>query len=252
MNMKKSLIALAVAGSFAAPAAFAATANVDIYGVVNVALQDTDASNSDLQVTDNYSRIGFKGSEDLGGGLKALWQIESGLGGGTDGMGTGDIGTRNTFIGLSGGFGTVLAGRHDTPYKIATGKYDIFGDTIADYNLGRLDGVQLINNTHDHRSPNAIAYISPNMSGFTLAAAVVATNTTANLDDGKNFDATSLALMYANGPLTVDVGYQDVGTNDSKALKVGVGYSFGDLKLGFVYEDIENYVSKVGVESGAD
>jgi predicted porin len=67
-----------------------------------------------------------------------VWQIESGLGGGTDGMGTGSIGTRNTFIGLAGGFGTFVMGRHDTPYKIATGKYDIFGDTIGDYNLGRL------------------------------------------------------------------------------------------------------------------
>ena len=142
--MKKSLIALAVAGSFAAPAAFAATANVDIYGVMNIAIEDTDVSGRDLNVVDNFSRIGFKGSEDLGGGLKAIWQIESqlsnnaqdGVGGAYDAGTTGDsLGNRNTFIGLSGGFGTVLAGRHDTPYKIATGKYDIFGDTIADYNL---------------------------------------------------------------------------------------------------------------------
>ena len=245
--MKKSLIALAVAGAFATPATFAATANVDIYGQVNVALQDTDASNSDLQVTDNFSRIGFKGSEDLGGGLKALWQIESGLGGGSDGMGTGQIGTRNTFIGLAGGFGTVLAGRHDTPYKIATGKYDIFADTIADYNLGRLDGVSLIDNTHEVRSPNAIAYISPSMSGFTLAAAVVTTNMGANLPtspantvaQAATVDALSLALMYANGPLTVDVAYQEVDELNTDAWKIGAGYTFGDTKLGFVYEDVD-------------
>jgi predicted porin len=78
--MKKSLIALAVAGAFAAPAAFAASANVDVYGIMNVALQDTDASGTDLQVTDNFSRVGLKGSEDLGGGLKGVWQIESGPG----------------------------------------------------------------------------------------------------------------------------------------------------------------------------
>jgi len=249
--MKKSLIALAVAGSFAAPAAFAATANVDVYGVMNIAVQDTNANNIDLAVVDNVSRIGFKGSEDLGGGLKALWQIESALSAGAtatfDGVGGQALAGRNTFIGLSGGFGTVLAGRHDTPYKIATGKYDIFADNIADYNTGRLNNVQPLLNAHDARSPNAIAYISPNFSGLTVAGAVVATNIAGNLNSGDTFDALSLAVMYANGPLTVDFGYQDVkqdllalaGTQDSDAWKLGAGYTMGDLKLGFVYENVD-------------
>ena len=109
--MKKSLIALAVAGTIAAPAAFAATANVDIYGIMNIAIQDTDANNVDLDVVDNVSRIGFKGSEDLGGGLKAIWQIEQGLNASTaDQTAFGGKGLRNTFVGLSGGFGTALIG----------------------------------------------------------------------------------------------------------------------------------------------
>jgi predicted porin len=242
--MKKSLIALAVAGVVSAPA-FAATSNVDVYGIVNVAIQDTDRSNSDIQVTDNFSRIGFKGTEDLGGGLKAVWQIETGLGSGTDGMGTSAIGTRNTFVGLAGGFGTFLMGRHDTPYKIATGKYDIFGDTIGDYNLGRT-GVSIIENTHDHRSPNAIAYISPSFSGLTIAAAVVATNSAANLNSGDTMDAISIAAMYANGPLTVDLAYQDVDAVNNDGLKLGVGYTFGDTKLGVVYEKTDGDVVRDG------
>ncbi|KAF0101573.1 MAG: outer membrane protein (porin) [bacterium] len=263
--MKKSLIALAVAGSFAAPAAFAATANVDVYGIMNIAVEDKSSrkvnnateSGNGLAVQDNYSRIGFKGSEDLGGGLKALWQIESQLSSGpsatnnVDGVTGNSIATRNTFIGLSGGFGTVLAGRHDTPYKIATLKYDIFGDTLADYNLGRLDGVSLIDGTHDHRSPDAIAYISPNWSGFTVAAALVSTNQNGNLDADQQMDAYSLALMYANGPLTVDAGYQDVDQINSKAWKIGVGYTFGDLKLGFVYEDVTDRSTCVGTDTDA-
>ncbi len=239
--MKKSLIALAVAGTFAAPAAFAATANVDVYGIMNVAVQDTDVSNSDLQVTDNFSRIGFKGTEDLGGGLKAIWQIESGLGGGTDGMGTGSLGTRNTYVGLSGGFGTVLAGRHDTPYKLGTLKLDIFGDTIADYNLGRLDGVSLIDNTQDYRSPNALAYISPTWSGFHFAVAAVATNNSANLNSGDTIDATSATAVYENGPLFVSASYQKVELIDSTAWKIGAGYKFGDLSVGAIYENVDKY-----------
>ena len=245
--MKKSLIALAVAGAFAAPAAFAATANVDVYGVMNIAIQDTDASNVDMDVVDNISRIGFKGSEDLGGGLKAIWQIEQGLNATntvSDSSAFGR-GLRNTFVGLAGGFGTALIGRHDTPYKIATGKYDIFADTIADYNGGAgsgaapLDGVTLIDGTQDARAANAIAYISPNLSGLTLAAAIVTSMD--QLNSGDTVDAYSLAAMYANGPLTVDGAYQKVEVLDSTAWKIGAGYTFGATKIGAVYEDVENF-----------
>ncbi len=258
--MKKSLIALAVAGLVSAPA-FAATSNVDVYGVMNIAIQDTDVSGTDLDVVDNVSRIGFKGSEDLGGGLKAVWQIEQGInatagdtvsrnasvftahsdttvtGTVADNHGAfGGAGLRNTFIGLAGSFGTALIGRHDTPYKIATGKYDIFGDTIGDYNTGRT-GLSVIENNHDARTSNTIAYISPSFSGLTMAAAVVTSMD--HLDSGDTSDAVSLAAMYANGPLTVDLAYQDVDAVDNSAWKVGVGYNFGDAKVGFVYENTD-------------
>ena len=244
--MKKSLIALAVAGTIAAPAAFAATANVDVYGIMNIAIEDTDANNVDLDVVDNVSRIGFKGSEDLGGGLKALWQIEQQLNAtSANQTAFGGAGMRNTFIGLSGGFGTALIGRHDTPYKIATGKYDVFADTIGDYNTGRLDGVSLLDNGQDARANNAIAYISPTWSGFHFAAAVVTSMD--QLNSGDTTDAYSLAGLYANGPLTVDAAYQKVnsagvgGADDTKAMKIGAGYTFGDFKVGAVYEDVSDY-----------
>ncbi len=243
--MKKSLIALAVAGAFAAPA-FAATGNVDVYGIMNIAIQDTDVTDSTPGVVDNTSRIGFKGSEDLGGGLKALWQIEQGLGStsATSGVGTGALASRNTFVGLSGGFGTVLMGRHDTPYKLGTGRLDIFGDTIADYNTGRLDGVQLLDNIHDARSPSAVAYISPTWSGFHFAAAGVVADAAGD-DDA--VDAISLTGVYENGPLFASLSYQSMydalvtatGTEDDSAWKLGVGYAFGDTKVGFVYENLD-------------
>lgn len=244
--MKKSLIALAVAGVVSAPA-FAATSNVDVYGVLNIAIQDTDVAASDMTILDNTSRIGFKGSEDLGGGMKAIWQIESALGGnGTTAIGSGaTLGTRNTFVGLAGGFGTVLMGRHDTPYKLGTGSLDIFGDTIGDYNLGRTDGVQLINNTHDHRNGQALAYISPTVGGFHAAVAVVMGNGEAGgaLNTADTVDAISATGVYANGPLFVSLSYQDADAAApaaDTAWKVGVGYTLGDTKIGFVYEDIES------------
>ena len=249
--MKKSLIALAVAGAFAAPA-FAATSNVDVYGVMNIAIQDTDQSGVDASIEDNVSRIGFKGSEDLGGGLKAIWQIESGINVTT---GSTTLASRNSFVGLAGGFGTVLAGRHDTPYKLGTVKLDIFGDTIADYNSGAnnggLDNVDLIDKTHDHRNGQALAYISPTFSGFHVGAAVVMADEAANANNGKTIDATSITAIYENGPLFLSLSHQDVKALKSKALKFGAGYAFGDTKVGFVYEDLNNSTS-TGHASGAN
>lgn len=236
--MKKSLIALAVAGAFAAPA-FAATSNVDVYGIMNIAIQDTDAAGSDMTILDNTSRIGFKGTEDLGGGLKAVWQVEQALGGNGAVIGNGPAGfaTRNTFVGLSGGFGTALMGRHDTPYKLGTGSLDIFGDTIADYNLGRL-GQQLVNNTHDHRNGQALAYISPTVAGFHAAVAVVLSNGEAGsaLNNNEAIDALSMTAVYANGPIFGSLSYQDAKVLNNDAWKVGLGYTMGDAKVGFVYE----------------
>lgn len=249
--MKKSLIALAVAGAFAAPA-FAATSNVDVYGIMNIAIQDTDQSGVDASIEDNVSRIGFKGSEDLGGGLKAIWQIESGINVTT---GSTTLASRNSFVGLAGGFGTVLAGRHDTPYKLGTVKLDIFGDTIADYNSGAnnggLDNVDLIDKTHDHRNGQALAYISPTFSGFHVGAAVVMADEAANANNGKTIDATSITAIYENGPLFLSLSHQDVKALKSKALKFGAGYAFGDTKVGFVYEDLNNATS-TGHVSGAN
>ena len=246
--MKKSAIALAVAGVFAAPMAFAATANVDVYGIMDIAVQDTDAANATPDVVSNFSRIGFKGSEDLGNGLKALWQIETQIdnGSGTD-IGEQVSGTslanRNSFVGLAGGFGTVVMGRHDTPYKMSTGSLDIFGDTIADYNLGRLDNVKLISSSdaHDARSTDAVAYISPSFSGLTVAAAEVMDDAAGAADD--TADATSVSATYANGPMMLTAAYQDLGNVAgadavNNAWKLGGAYTIGDVRLGAVYEEV--------------
>lgn len=271
--MKKTLIALAVAGVVAAPAAFAATSNVDVYGLMHVAIEDTNVKDMDLAVVDRVSRFGFKGSEDLGGGLAAIWQIETGLGSaGTGGFvgGAADFATRNTFVGLKGGFGTVLAGRHDTPYKMSTGSLDLFADTAADYNYGGIGlttaaknqlyvdlglsaadiaaanavfatGITYgyVNAQHDLRSPAALAYVSPDFSGLSFAGAVVATNTAAGLNAGKTFDAKSVSANYKNGPLFVAAAWQKADIIDSTTWKLGAGYTFGNAKVGVIYEDNE-------------
>jgi predicted porin len=164
--------------------------------------------------------------------------------------------SRNTFVGLSGkSWGTALLGRHDTPYKIATRKLDIFADTIADnrnimgYNAGSVGGGNAV--AHDIRANNVIAYISPNFSGFTAAAAYVAGAEGATTSGQKKGDAWSLMGNYDNGPVYAALAWQKfklgnvsalsatlAGDVDKsyKAWKIGGGYNFGAFKVGAVYE----------------
>ncbi len=269
--MKKSLIALAVAGTFAAPAAFGATANVDVYGQLKVFVENVDNGVNDKTrvTTGNAASLGFKGSEDLGGGLKAIWQVETNVSLDGDNNGAGGAaagalnGTRNTYLGLAGGFGTVLVGVHDTPYKLSTGRLDNFVGTLGDYNsiMGAMDNSNNASALFDLRPSNVIAYVSPNFSGFQARVGYVMSGeknfTTANINEG---DAWSLDLSYAQGPLFVTGAYEkhnlyggasasSGGTivlnnntgakTEREAWKIGAGYKFGDLSLGAMYENIE-------------
>src|SRR4051812_24354305 len=113
--MKKTLLAFALLGAFAGTAS--AQSNVTVYGVVEIAVNYADngaATNARTFSLDNGtslpSRIGFKGTEDLGGGLKALFQLENGFNLDTGAITqTGRIFGRQAWVGLNGGFGTVKA-----------------------------------------------------------------------------------------------------------------------------------------------
>ena len=158
------------------------------------------------------NRLGVKGSEELGGGLKAIYQIEIGINANdTNNNLINNADTfsyRNTFVGLAGGWGTALMGRHDTPLKISTGKLDLFADTLADMNA--TVGFQ------DLRADNVVAYISPSLSGFTLAGAVVpAGGSTGGLGD-QNTESDqinggwSVAGIYSNGPFYASAAYESL------------------------------------------
>lgn len=249
--MKKSLIALAIASAVSAPA-FAATSNVDIYGVMHLGVNRIDfdsAADNSTSVTSNASRIGFKGTEDLGGGLAAIWQVETTINAEEGGAGS----QRNTFVGLKGGFGTVLLGNHDTPMKMLARKIDNFGDTIADsrglLGAGATDSKSMF----DLRTKNTIAYVSPNFSGVTVAAAYVTdhqsgvgaapTACDAGADCNVN-DAYSLSADYTNGPLLLGAAYEthNISTGaateaDRSMWRLVAGYTFGNFKLGAQYEN---------------
>ena len=119
--MNKKLIALAVVGACVAPEAMAQTANpVTLYGRVYATFESVEAKGGAApvsrrnRVADQASYLGVRGTEDLGGGLKAFFQLETGF----PPDNTGTFANRNSAIGLQGGFGSILLGRWDSPMKV--------------------------------------------------------------------------------------------------------------------------------------
>ena len=246
--MQKKLIALAVAAAFSAPA-FADNANFTFYGKADVSYDIINtgtaasgtAGTSKRVVSSNVSKFGFKGAEDLGGGLAAVWQIEQQIN--IDDAAKNTFASRNTFAGLKGDFGTVLLGIHDTPYKLTTRKLDVFGDSIADNRalLGGVSGTSAAA-AFDGRQSNVLAYVSPSMGGLTAAIAAVNLTEANKLDTDQSGSALSLGLMYGAAPFYAGFGYEKhsldhvaVGASE-KATKAGFGFKQDMFEVGAVVE----------------
>jgi predicted porin len=239
--MKKTLLAFALLGAFAGTAS--AQSNVTVYGVVEVAVNYADngaATNARTFSLDNGtslpSRIGFKGTEDLGGGLKALFQLENGFNADTGAITqTGRIFGRQAWVGLNGGFGTVKAGRQWAPLFLALGEVDPFevglaGDASLVFGSG----------TYPVRTDNTINYAMPAMNGFTGQISYVLGETAGSVSDNRQY---GLSLGYVNGPVNLQFGYHDANTTaapvvaDSKHAFIGGVYDFGPVRGHLGYGD---------------
>jgi len=249
--MQKKLIALAIAGL--SSAAFAQS-NVTIYGVMDLSFDSVamnsgataaDTRNSFTRVTSNSSYIGFKGTEDLGDGLKAVFQIEQGLN--SDGSATIMGGTsRDTYVGVAGGFGTLVLGNLTSPTRALGGRMEMMpGNTGIGDAVSLVGNLQNVNNTgttgtFDTRLSNTVAYITPDYNGFNLVIGYMS-------GENKNFQnaaaanakAWDIGANYVSGPWDAGItfGKADTGTNTAAALdtntntRIGVGYNFGVAKV---------------------
>ena len=254
--MKKSLIALAV---MAAAGAASAQSSVQLYGIADVwfGSSKTEVSgfpevsgvaNSKVRNTVvesggvNTSRWGVKGSEDLGGGLKANFNLEQGFnldnGSNRDGIEAGKAFGRQAWVGVSGGFGEVQVGKVWTSYDdVRLAANDTFNANIAASNrtwVGYAD-----------RTDNGLKYISPSYNGFS-GSLTLAFGEDKNTNDAKNNSAsslTSLGLHYNNGPLVVGFAHQQQkqnGVNESlfTALPAVGGAQFASL-VNFIADDFD-------------
>jgi len=261
--MNKKLMAVAVAGAFVAPAlVYAQNATVQVYGRATVeygwASQGSGRPNSDVFQTPGGSAIGFKGEEQLGGGMAAWFQCESSAD--VRGLNTDGFCGRNSAIGLKGAWGNVYFGRWDTPFKRATlgmvgagdtgllgAAFTFAGNSTGTAAIGGTTSVALNRNVWKRRESGLIYYETPSFSGFQVLAAYSAANATNAVDatTAQKPRVGSIAGMYSNGPLNIAAAYEkhwDFGSigggNDDRGWTIGASYNFmGNLLVGVQYID---------------
>lgn len=221
------------------PFAAVAQTSVTIYGIadVAVAVEDTDAPGTSRRVALNSgnqssSRLGFRGTEDLGGGTKALFNLEAGLSLDTGAADAALFG-RRAVVGLEGGFGMLTLGREYTPIANITAATDILGQGFYGSNLSALTTNRLT-----RRLNNSVNYSTPSFGGlkggFVYGLGEQAT--------GPSLDTLGLSVNYTNGPLFLGAGYhviERLATGDDKEYALGAGYKFGafEVKTNYLVAD---------------
>ncbi len=247
--MQKKVMALAVAGALSAPvAAFAQASNVQIYGRLNVGLdnyQAKGASNGSADFKARYrqfdqgSRLGVRGNEDLGGGLKAIFQIESGVNVDTGSASTqsgsantsaGTFASRDSYVGLEGGFGRLTMGRQAVYYgngviEQVTANYANISSAFFSGTLSRIGGPTA-------RTNNVFAYTTPTMGGVNGTVWYSPNSEAATAGQQTNGKLYGFTVCYSG---IVNVQF-DFGKNKKQTdLTVPTGTAAGDVtgvKLG--------------------
>lgn len=235
--MKKAVAGLAVLTAISGGAA--AQASVSVYGVMDIGIARRDDSNPAGKTVSmesgqqSGSRIGFKGREDLGGGLAAQFVLESGinLDSGTSGQG-GRLFGRQAWAGIDGNFGGLKLGRQQSLLYTALDKIDPFHVNLAG-NAQKVFGYGSYATDPFMRADNTINYSTPTLAGL---VGTLSYSLGEQAGDYSAKRSTGLGLSYANGPLNLQLAYLKSNTMDAPA---GFGGSTGDnraLLVGGTYD----------------
>ncbi|MGE8396769.1 MAG: porin [Comamonas sp.] len=224
------LAVLAVCGTSAAMA----QSSVNLYGRVNTTIENVKfGSDKVTEMNSNSSYIGFRGVEDLGGGLKAGFQLEAQFNSddGSGAAGTGLNFSRHSEVNLSGNFGTVRMGTFNAASYLATADYI----SMHNHDTG-LSADMLY--AYTMRETNKLAYVTPDFGGF---SAEIQHSFHEQTTGGRN--AWDLAVNYANGPLGVGLGYSNsptelngLASDKGQQFAARVSYAINALTLGAYYQ----------------
>ena len=235
--MNKVLLSSAIASTlcFASQGFAAGPIDGTVYGKINASMVSADDGASDQwKLNSNASRVGVKGKTKISDGLYAIYKAEFEMcidDGDCKGQ---TFSQRNIMAGLKGDFGTIWAGKHDSPTKLAQNKIDLFNDLEGD-----------IKNTFEgeNRVSNIVAYTTPNRNGFSATLAMIPAEGADFDQDGQDdtglTDGISYSVSYAKDNLYLAVaGDQDVDKQD--LLRLVAQYKMDALKLGFMYQQNED------------
>lgn len=235
--MKKSLIALAVLASTGAMA----QSSVTLYGIVDVALQSSKVTGAPRMNTVasgnvNGSRFGLKGSEDLGGGLKALFVLENGFSvdTGASGGGAGLAGKkaataifgRQAYVGLAGSFGEFRIGNVKTAYDDTA----INTDSVFDSNYAPAYSVWAGQGGYNSAPGNSVYYTSPSFGGVTFTGSYALGENKTATTSAKGLAAVN--AQYTGGPIYASLAYQE----DKTAENAVAGQAYKDTLANFSYD----------------
>ena len=233
--MKKSLIALAV---LAASGVAMAQSSVTMYGVADVGLVKSNGISAQMTsaglMNNGTSRLGVRGVEDLGGGLKASFNFEQGINQEDGALANGAAGawSRATWVALSGGFGRFQMGRTLNPSFYGVATWELTG--TANYSAV---GNQFNFTGQGPRTNSLFQYSTPNMGGFsaTLGYIMKPDNKFPGGDPLGN-GKYDINVIYANGPLAAALSYNK--TTDLKGnMALGASYDFGMAKVAGSIQD---------------
>ncbi len=238
--MNKQSLALAVLASTAA-AAVAQSPNVTIYGRVNTSIESQKTTGQDRTTVlqNNSSRWGLKGDEDLGGGLKAFLFLESGFASDTGRL-SNDSGifNRESFAGISGGFGAIRAGRITSPVYFATADYVSMHNHDTGTSSDFLFGFAATGGNNN----NSITYKTPSLGFGDIEVAHSFAASGSEQPGSKNLRNTQIAYNYVGGPLHIGAGYarmedkRGATTTKDDTVVIRALYEMGAFTVGGYYE----------------
>ena len=253
--MKKTLLAISLSSCFGFAAAD--SSNITVYGTVDAGVASVNGASEHGAITDvasgqqSYSRLGFRGSEDLGDDLRAIFVLEQGfsLSNGQSDV-TGDPTTRvpgqlfnsQSYVGLSGNFGAIKVGRQFSPLVEAYGTIDPFANGFA-ANINQFFGTDALNGSYYQRMNSAVNYSTPEFAGFRAELAYGFGGEAGSTSAQSQFGAS---LRYIYGPLNLTYAYHHANNEGRKGLALdfpdflatsfktqflGAAYDFGPVKL---------------------
>ncbi|ENW31888.1 MULTISPECIES: porin [Acinetobacter] len=246
--MKKTLSALAIGATILTPV-MAAAADVKVYGRAHVSLDylDDGQDYNEVGLSSNSSRLGFKAEQKLENGMTVFGQIEQEInfasGSANDDV---EFATRDTFVGLKGDFGQARIGRFDSPFKVARGPVNFFGDMVGDVrNVTRVGNLRF-----DERNANTIEYKSPKFGGgFNVLGAMSLHETNspdATKDGAKDKDkAYDLALTYKEGKVDFAAAYEhyeeEAARGERDGFRIAGAYKITpEFNLGGLYQFLQH------------